>query len=202
MSHAAAKSRLAPRCLAVIALAIALPAIAQDPEASFTRYHRAAVAGDVDEMIRYASDDQRAELSTMSPAQRAAMAKMASATMPRGFTVRARNLAANGQSARLDLLGQGTETMNGRPEILYGTARLVMQHGEWKVAGVDWTNQDPGPPAKPAPAKGPANPAASAAHGAAPVGSLQSEPVRKFGRQKPPCVYKPVMTQEDLDNCR
>lgn len=196
------KSRLAPWIAAALALAAALPAAAQEPEDVFTRYHRASVAGDVNEMMRYASDEQRADLGSMSAAQRAALSKMAAATMPRGFTVRARNIAANGQNALLDLLGQGTEIMNGRPEVLYGKARLVKQRGEWKVASVEWTNQDPGPPRQAAPAKGPAKSATSAGRGAAPVGSMQAEPVRKFGRQKPPCVYKPVMTQEDIENCQ
>jgi hypothetical protein len=202
MLQAALESRLAPWIAAALALAAALPAAAQDPETAFARYHRAAVAGDVNEMMRYASDEQRADLAAMSPAQRAAMSKMAAATMPRGFTVRDKQLSANGQSARLRLLGLGPGIMDGKPEKVYGTAQLLRQRGEWKVANVDWTNQDPGPAAAPAPANAKAKPAISAAHGAAPVGSLQGEPVKKFGRQRPPCVYKPVMTQEDIDNCK
>ena len=34
------------------------------------------------------------------------------------------------------------------------------------------------------------------------VGALGGEPERKLGVQKPPCVYKPVMSAEDLENCR
>ena len=59
-------------------------------------------------------------------------------------------------------------------------------------------------PAKKAAAKAPAAPKAAPAQSRStlPVGALDSAPDRKFGEQKPPCVYKPVMTAEDLENCR
>jgi hypothetical protein len=31
---------------------------------------------------------------------------------------------------------------------------------------------------------------------------MEAAPERKLGTQKPPCVYKAVMTAEDLENCR
>jgi hypothetical protein len=42
------------------------------------------------------------------------------------------------------------------------------------------------------------------AKGGAPVvGSMDSlEPGRKLGVAKPECVYKPVMTAQDVENCR
>ena len=53
------------------------------------------------------------------------------------------------------------------------------------------------PAKKPAAKKAAAKPAATP-----PVGSIDAAPERKFGTQKEPCVYKPVMTAEDLENCR
>jgi hypothetical protein len=130
--------------------------------------------------------------------------------IPRGYVIRARSLGTGGEGARLHLAGQGTDIIQGKPETLYGTARMVKQRGEWKVASVEWNNQDPGLPAQAAPARAARKPAAAQpqkpaapAKPMAPVGSLEGEPVlRKLGTQKPPCVYKPVMTQEDLDNCK
>jgi len=193
--------------LAALALAAALPAAAQEqPELVYAKYHRAAIAGDVDEMMRWASEERRAELGALSPAQRSAEAKMAEATMPRGFIIRAKAVNPDGQAARLYLSGQGTDMIVDKLETLYGTARLVLQRGRWRVAGVEWTNQDPGLPPQAAPGKPAAKPApqaaAPASRAGAPIGSLEGAPVRKLGTQKPPCVYKPVMTEEDLDNCR
>jgi hypothetical protein len=34
------------------------------------------------------------------------------------------------------------------------------------------------------------------------VGSITGAPERKLGQAKPPCVFKPVMTAEDLENCK
>ena len=65
-------------------------------------------------------------------------------------------------------------------------------------------------PADAAPKAAPAKKAAKKADAKAPestdkmkpVGSLGSTPERKLGEAREPCVYKPVMTQEDLDNCK
>lgn len=127
--------------------------------------------------------------------------------MPRGFVIRAKAANPDGQAARLYLSGQGTDMIVDKLETLYGTARLVLEGGAWRVAGVEWTNQDPGLPPQASPGKPAAKPAppaaAPASRAGAPVGALEGAPVlRKLGTQKPPCVYKPVMSQEDLDNCR
>ena len=34
------------------------------------------------------------------------------------------------------------------------------------------------------------------------IGSMDASPDRKLGTQKEPCVYKPVMTAEDMANCK
>ncbi|HVP08067.1 MAG TPA: hypothetical protein VMT02_00985 [Burkholderiales bacterium] len=194
---------------AALALGAAMPAAAQEPEAAYAGYHRAALAGDLADMMRFSDDARRAEVAGMTDAQRAAEAKMAGAAMPRAYTVRGRILAPDGKSARVFVQGPGGAPAGGKPETLYGTARMVRQGDEWRVSAIEWSNVDPGIPAQAPPASAAAKPAApkrgetaAPARGAPVVGSINSEPVRKFGQQKPPCVYKPVMTQEDIDNCR
>ena len=204
---------------AVLALAAALPlAAAEEPEAVYAKFHRALFAADLEEMLRYAPDAQRAEMAAMSPAQKSASLKMMAVLLPRAYVLKDKSIAPGGQAARLVLTGTAAQLVNGKPETVYGTIRMVMQRGEWKVAESDWNNTAPPmaqPAAKPAPAPA-AQPAAKAAGAPAaaaqkatpqsrstpPVGALESAPARKFGTQKPPCVYKPVMTQEDLDACR
>jgi hypothetical protein len=92
---------------------------------------------------------------------------------------------------------------------MYGTVRMLMENGEWKVDETSWSNERPAilatpKPAAPAPAGNPAAKTAPAAKGGAPVvGSMESGlPSRRLGEAKPPCVYKPVMTAQDIENCR
>ena len=198
---------------AALALAAALPlGAAEEPEAVYLKFHRAILNGDVEEVLHYGAEAQRAEISAMPASQRGATLKMMAVLMPRAFVLRAKNINPDGKSARLQLTGAGKPLVGDKPETLYGTARMVMEGSQWKVAGVDWSNQDPGGAAQAAPAK-PAAKAASAPPAAPPkstpqsrstlpVGAMDSAPERKFGTQKPACVYKPVMTAEDLEACR
>ena len=48
-------------------------------------------------------------------------------------------------------------------------------------------------PPKSAPKKAPATPV---------IGSMDAAPEKKLGAAKEPCVYKPVMTAQDMENCR
>jgi hypothetical protein len=84
---------------------------------------------------------------------------------------------------------------------------MVMERGEWKVDESSWSNERPGILAPVRPAGSPsADKAAVKATGKPPgaqvVGSTPATPPRKFGAAKPPCLYKPVMTAEDVENCR
>ena len=136
------------RILALLAaLAFALPASAADePEAVFAKYHRAAVAGNLDEMLRYTTDSHRAEMSAMSPEQRAASFKLINTLMPAKYAVRAKSVYPESGIARLYIAGEARATIDSKPGMLYGVVRLVVQRGEWKVGNVEWSNQDPGFP--------------------------------------------------------
>ena len=188
---------------AALALAAAPPlAAAEEPEAVYAKFHRALHAADLQEMLRYATDAQRAEMAAMSPAQKSASLKMMAVLLPRAYALKDKSIAPGGQAARLALTGTAPQLMDGKPETLYGTIRMVMQRGEWKVAASDWTNTAP-PMAQPAarPAAAPQK-AAPQSRATLPVGALENAPARKLGTQKPACVYKPVMTAEDLEACR
>src|SRR5262245_22310821 len=107
--------------LAVALLAATLPlAAGEEPEAVYAKFHRASVSGDLDEMVRYGTEAQRAEIAAMSPAQKTAQVKMLAATMPRAYVVRGKNVRPDGQGARLLLSGPGPGLVDGKPETLYG----------------------------------------------------------------------------------
>jgi len=127
--------------------------------------------------------------------------------MPRAFPVRSKVVNPCGRTARLVLSGVGENLLSGRPETLYGEIAMVMEGGEWKVDESGWSNQQPGnlAPARQAgaPAAGKTAAKAPAKAQAAPAArSPFTEPVRKLGTAKPPCVYKAVMTAQDMENCR
>jgi hypothetical protein len=200
-----------PAIIALLALLplAALPALAADePEAVYAKFHRAAISRNLEELLRYGPDARRAELGSMSDAQKEAVLKMAASMMPRAFTVRSKQVAPNGRSARLVVSGTGENLIGGRPETLFGEISMVMERGQWKVDESSWSNQAPAnvpaapsakPGAAPAAAKAPAK--AAARPQSAPV-SQSPAPARTLGAAKPPCVYKAVMTAEDVENCK
>ena len=184
------------------------PALAaNEPEAVYANYHRAAASGNLDEMLRYTPAAKRTEISGMSAAQRDAMVKMLSISMPRAYTLKQKQVAPDGRNARLVLDGPTGEMIEGKPEMLYGVVRMVNERDEWKVSQSDWGNEPRGTapaasaPAKPAAAK-PAAAKPAAKGGSTLIGSDFNAPVRKLGAAKEPCVYKPVMTTADLENCK
>lgn len=194
-----------PAFLLIALLPLAVPA-AEEPEAAYARFHRAAVSGNLDEMARYAPAAQRAELARASAAEKSAMAKMMAAMLPRAYLLNSKTVNPNGQTARLIVSGASDFQPGDKPETLYGTIRMEMQGGEWMVAGMDWSNTRPAgiaegrPATRAAPASAPKAQAAPAARG--PVNAVGTPVEKKLGTAKPPCVYKPVMTAEDMEACR
>jgi len=185
-------------------LPLAAPA-AEEPDAVYAKYHRAAFSGDLAEVARYSPAAQRAEFASMSPAQKDASVKMLRASLPRAFILRNKTVAPDGRTARLVVSGEADSPTGGKPEQLYGSIRLVLEDGEWRVAEAEWNNTPPAALSTPAPRPAPAaaqKPAAPAHGGGSVVGSTSSGPQRTWGQAKEPCVYKPVMTAEDLEKCR
>jgi hypothetical protein len=216
MRHTIAKEAAMRTTAAAFVLLLALPALAaEEPDAAYARFHRAVVTGDVDEVLSHGGSQLRTDLSGLSPAQRDAELKMLAASMPRAFTVRQKNVARDGKSAQLLLSGPGGSVLDAKSETLYGSVRMLLERGGWKVAVAKWDNQPPAglQPAGAAAQKSAAQRPAAAAPASAPkpvaqprgaplVGSVNATPERKLGVTKEPCVYKPVMTAEDIENCR
>jgi len=187
--------KLTRALLLLLALPLAATAArAEEPEAVYGKYHRVAASGDIEEMQRYVSAAQRAEIAAMSAAQKGALAKMNATTMPRAYSLKRKIAAPDGRSARLFVVTPGQD------DTIYGVIRMAMEGSEWKVVDVRWSSEEPmevkSVPAKPAAAQ------PAPARAAPLVGSTTGAPERKLGTQKPDCVFKPVMTAEDLENCR
>jgi hypothetical protein len=213
--------------LPVIALLALLPLAvlaAEEPEAVLAKYHRAAMAGNPDDMLAHSAAWQRAEAKAMSAANREASFNAARSMMPRFFTVERKTLPTEDR-VTLVVSGPWESGPSGRVHV-YGTALLLWEGGDWKVSEVSWSTDRPEllstPQAAPspspaytsvpvpAPAPAPAaaqkatdRPAPVSTKGAPVVGSMSSStPGRTLGTAKPPCVYKAVMTAEDIENCK
>jgi hypothetical protein len=84
---------------------------------------------------------------------------------------------------------------------------MVMESGEWKVDELAWSNEKPsaaetGPTIAAPPAAAAKPVTASKASPKAVAPAAAPPPARKLGEAKPECVYKPVMTNEDIERCR
>ncbi len=191
--------------LAAILLAHAAAPAAEEPEAVYAKFHRAAVSGNLEEMARYASATRRAEVITMSAAQKNAAVKMAALNLPRAFVVRNKIINPGASNARLLVSGPGERFIDGKVETLYGVIAMVIEAGDWKVRESNWSNEQPAnfAPARPAAAPTAAGKAAANPAAKAPPASMVGTPApRTLGAAKPPCVYKAVMTAEDVENCK
>jgi hypothetical protein len=180
------------------------PAAAQEePEAVYAKFHRAAMAGDLNDVLKYGPAKRRAEMEGLSDAHKDAALKMSQLNMPRAYVLQRKTVAPNG---RATLIVSGPLESAGRMDTTYGTIKMLMENGEWKVEESSWSDQKPPILLTPKPAavaeKG-ASKAAVSTKGAPVVGSMSSGmPGRKMGEAKQECVYKPVMTAEDVERCR
>ncbi len=170
---------------------------ADEPEVVYAKFHRAAMAGDLDEMLKYAPAQRRAEMQGLSDAHREAALKMAQLMMPRAFKLERKNVTPKG---RATLIVSGPSD-GSNPDVtkVYGTVSMLLENGEWKVAESNWSEDKPVLLSTPQPAAAPAEKGGSSTKGPQAVGSA---PARKMGEAKPECVYKPVMTAEDMERCR
>lgn len=134
----------------------ALAWAADEPEAVYARFHRAVVAGDFNEMLKHGTAKQVAESSAIPPAARQAALELMRRLMPKTYSVAGKRFDSDAQlTLRLvSQSGGGVAT---------GTAKMLMERGQWKVDEVNWGS---GPAARTASAAPPAQ-ASGAAKGMA-----------------------------------
>lgn len=183
----------------MLALPLAAPAQAP-PESVYARLHAAALAANSDAALAHATKARQAELAGMSKAEKDAFFKMMAGLMPRTYTVTGKQVAPGGKSAVLRATGTGEFMGRGQ---MYAEVKFQMEGNTWKVDTWEWTST---PPAGPMAAPAAATPAPSKPQAKAPSRPVQAPtaaPPRKLGAQADTqCVYKPVMTEEDMEKCR
>jgi uncharacterized RDD family membrane protein YckC len=220
----------APRPSATPSAASAAKPAANDPESVYQNFHAATLAGDFDGLRQWGTKQAGDELAAASAAERKVMLGLMANLLPKTYKVTGSEVSADGGKAQLRLRAETTH-QGGKTEIALGTAVLVKENGAWKVDKSIWGGEQPpslasqgAAPAKPSTPEAPKPMAAeppkpmAAAQPAPTVAPDVEAPPRASARQaaskrseaaapavlksKPPCVYKPVMTDEEIDRCR
>ncbi len=176
-----------------------------EPEAVYGKMHAAAVAHNLEEMRLYAAEAQRAGLTVPD--------------VPKTYRLTGKAVRRDGNAVELRASGTADSVGLGYTQ-MFGVIGLVRENGDWKVERLSWSTQRPGdypegyvivqgsapeprpsaeaqvprfkpPPSEPEPShlvprKRPAE---------------VNQPGITIQRSPPPCVIKPVMTDDDLRAC-
>ena len=202
---------------------------ADDPEAVYRKFHQAMLDADFEGMRKWGTKAKGDELAAASAVERKMMIAFISKLTPTAYKVLGTEISADGNTAIVRLSAE--QTVKGKIETYHGSGTLFKEAGQWRVELSSWGGDQPPAPAsksavapstsaepvKPAAAESP-KPVAAAAPVAAPApGKPAPQPRAAAGRStpvaatpaapvllqsKPPCVYKPVMTDEDIARCR
>jgi len=160
----------------------------------------------------YASEERRAELQTY--AGNPVPLRLVSSMMPRVYTVR--SLASSPDGTRARMRATGSFTFMGTTAPTFGVIDMVRETSGWKVDKFEWTGDKPvgfdaavaqAPVRRGSSSDKPAvveAPKAEALPSEQPVPT--SAPVAppamvERSRGRAPCEIKPVMSDEDLENC-
>ena len=195
---------------------------ADDPESIYRNFHQAMLAGDFKGMRKWGMKATGDEFAAMSAVERETTIAFMAKLTPKTYKVLGTEISADGKTAIVRLSAE--QTVKGKTETYRGSGTLFKEAGEWRVDMSSWGGEQPPTPApqsaaakpsvtepaKPAAAEPPKPVAAAAPASAAqpkaaprrsePAAAKPAAPVLQQGRQ--PCVYKPVMTDEDIARCR
>jgi hypothetical protein len=197
-----------PALAAALLAFLSCPAHAQEtPEAVYAKYHQALRAGNVDEVKKYAIAANAAKMRPIPAGERDAALALIRALLPQSYTVTGKEPGADGKSLTLRANGMGTNFFSEKPESTNGVITMLKEGNDWKVDKPEWTSADqrgvtPEQSGKPSatlrivPQSAPRKPQAAA------VASKQPEPAPVMRATRPPCVYKAVMSNEDIERCR
>ena len=157
----------------------------------------------------YASEERRAEL--VGYAADPLRMKLVSSMMPRVYTVRSLATSPDGTRARMRAIGSFTFMGTNAPS--FGVIDMVREPDGWKVDKFEWTGDKPAgfdaavaqAPVRRGASARVETPVVEAPKAApevpAPVATSPPPGMVERSRNRSPCEIKPVMTDEDLQNC-
>ena len=176
---------------------------ADGPEAVYGKLHKATLAGNVDEVLSYATSARRKEMAELPG--REDMVRVMAMAMPKSYSVTRKDV--DGAKAVLQVRGLHEEHGPAAAKVL-----LYKEKGSWKVDEWGWEQLVQATPPKEAPPSDAMSktdsdkPAANTAGSAQPVEPIPAVPVdaptlRKTSAETAPCLIKPVMSDDDLRRC-
>ena len=180
--------------VAVLALLAAVPAAAaDDPETVYGKLHRATLAGNVDEVLAYATAGKRKEMAALPGKED--MVRMMAMSLPKAWSVTSKD--ADARKAHLELRG----VHDSGPA--RGSADFVKEGGEWKVDEWSWSQlaQAPKDAAQPAPMKSAEPPVTVVTPETVSTVPVDAPTLRRATAEAAPCVIRPVMSDDDLRRC-
>lgn len=201
-----------PAIAAALFLLLPCTAAAQEePEAVYAKYHQALRAGDMATVTKYATAASRSKIKPIPAGERDAMLALMKAILPQSYDIWQKDASNDGKSLTLRATGNGTNLLSEKPEAMSGVILMKKEGKDWRVEKPEWQSKDQhgllplDPKAKVGtlrvvPESTPKKqPAVAAAPKVAPAPKAP-EPV--LGKAREPCIYKPVMTSEDMERCR
>ena len=110
---------------------------AEDLQTVFRNFHKAVLANDLDELLKWEVKSRSDAFAKASAAQRdEAMAYTVKST-PKTYKVTGSIIEPNGRDATLYLSADVTD--KGKTETLYGSVVFEKESGAWKVAAAGWS---------------------------------------------------------------
>ena len=218
-------------CL-VVFLTAAVTMAADAPEEVFMSFHKAMVAENLDEMLRFATAAQKKEMDALPADQKSASLGFLAKLAPKEISVLGHTPGGSADEMTLYAEGMGVSLLGGKPEKSYATAEMVREAGAWKVGKTEWNNERPAGLSKavklskadangsPAPemhaeaavpaSTSSATPESVSAPGQEEKSSVAAESPRpapapvpkKPEKPKEQCEIKPVMTDAEIATCR
>jgi hypothetical protein len=109
---------------------------AEDLQTVFRNFHKAVLATDIDEMLKWSVKSRSDAFAKASAAERnEAMATTVKST-PKTYKVTGSIIETNGRDATLYLSADLND--KGKTETLYGSVVFEKEGGTWKVAAAGW----------------------------------------------------------------
>jgi hypothetical protein len=187
---------------AVLLLVCGSAGAADDPETVYRKLHEAVLAQDLEQVRLYTAQAQQAELALP--------------TVPKTYRITGKARRRDGRAVELRASGTADSVGLGYTQ-LFGVIDLVRENGQWKIERLSWSTGRPGEypegyeivqGAAPTPAPAadaqprfvlpPSPPEPSHLVTKRPADTAPEQPPQPAA---PPCVIKPVMTDDELRAC-
>jgi hypothetical protein len=126
-----------------LALAAPLAVLAQeDPEAVYSKVHKAVLAENWGEVLKLSTDRLRKEHESLPKDKKVLTTKVLAKILPPAYSVVEKRTSSDGKIFEMRATGVSSPSPN-QPETYYGLMKLVKDDSGWKIDDFDWFNKPP-----------------------------------------------------------